>query len=53
MTHWDTAVCETNGNTIHYTRTGGNKPPAQYLKWYYLLYGASQIYYLLEAIYEF
>lgn len=27
MSHWDTAVCETNGINIHYTRTGGNKPP--------------------------
>lgn len=27
MTYWDTAVCETNGISIHYTRTGGNKPP--------------------------
>jgi N-formylmaleamate deformylase len=27
MTYWDTAVCETNGINIHYTRTGGNKPP--------------------------
>ena len=27
MSYWDTAVCETNGINIHYTRTGGNKPP--------------------------
>jgi N-formylmaleamate deformylase len=27
MTYWNTAVCETNGINIHYTRTGGNKPP--------------------------
>lgn len=27
MSCWDTAVCETNGINIHYTRTGGNKPP--------------------------
>jgi pimeloyl-ACP methyl ester carboxylesterase len=27
MTNWRTAVCETNGIKIHYTRTGGNKPP--------------------------
>ncbi|HYA87699.1 MAG TPA: alpha/beta hydrolase [Nitrospirota bacterium] len=27
MTAWSTAVCETNGISIHYTRTGGNKPP--------------------------
>jgi pimeloyl-ACP methyl ester carboxylesterase len=27
MTYWKTAVCETNGINIHYTRTGGNKPP--------------------------
>lgn len=27
MTDWNTAVCETNGINIHYTRTGGNKPP--------------------------
>jgi pimeloyl-ACP methyl ester carboxylesterase len=26
MTDWNTAVCETNGITIHYTRTGGGKP---------------------------
>ncbi len=26
MTTWSTAVCETNGINIHYTRTGGNKP---------------------------
>lgn len=24
---WQTAVCKTNGITISYTRTGGNKPP--------------------------
>ncbi|HEX2944825.1 MAG TPA: alpha/beta hydrolase [Clostridia bacterium] len=27
MTYWSTAVCQTNGINIHYTRTGGNKPP--------------------------
>jgi len=27
MSYWDTAVCETNGINMHYTRTGGNKPP--------------------------
>ena len=27
MTDWHTAICETNGINIHYTRTGGNKPP--------------------------
>lgn len=27
MTGWSSAVCETNGITVHYTRTGGNKPP--------------------------
>ncbi|MGI4869853.1 MAG: alpha/beta fold hydrolase [Janthinobacterium lividum] len=27
MTNWTTAVCETNGINLHYTRTGGNKPP--------------------------
>ena len=27
MTYWNTAVCETNGINIYYTRTGGNKPP--------------------------
>ena len=27
MSHWDTALCQTNGINIHYTRTGGNKPP--------------------------
>ncbi len=27
MTDWNTAICETNGINIHYTRTGGNKPP--------------------------
>ncbi len=27
MTGWSTAICETNGINIHYTRTGGNKPP--------------------------
>jgi N-formylmaleamate deformylase len=27
MSYWNTAVCETNGITIHYTRTGGNKQP--------------------------
>ena len=27
MSHWNTATCETNGITIHYTRTGGSKSP--------------------------
>jgi|WetSurMetagenome_2_1015567.scaffolds.fasta_scaffold278274_1 N-formylmaleamate deformylase len=27
MTKWNTAICETNGINIHYSRTGGNKPP--------------------------
>lgn len=27
MTYWNTAFCEINGINIHYTRTGGNKPP--------------------------
>jgi pimeloyl-ACP methyl ester carboxylesterase len=27
MTNWSTAVCRANGITIHYTRTGGDKPP--------------------------
>ncbi|NOU16357.1 MAG: alpha/beta hydrolase [Bacteroidales bacterium] len=27
MTDWSTAICETNGIYIHYTRTGGNKQP--------------------------
>ena len=27
MTSWSTAVCQTNGINLHYTRTGGNKPP--------------------------
>lgn len=27
MTHWNTEICETNGINVHYTRTGGNKPP--------------------------
>jgi len=27
MTGWSTAICETNGIQIHYTRTGGTKPP--------------------------
>jgi N-formylmaleamate deformylase len=27
MTDWSTAICETNGIGIHYTRTGGSKPP--------------------------
>jgi N-formylmaleamate deformylase len=25
--NWETAVCKTNGISIHYTRTGGGKPP--------------------------
>ena len=31
MTNWTTARCETNGITLHYTRTGGNKPPVMLL----------------------
>ncbi len=27
MTEWSSAVCKTNGIRIHYTRTGGGKPP--------------------------
>lgn len=27
MTDWTSASCETNGINIHYTRTGGSKPP--------------------------
>ncbi|MBL4937876.1 alpha/beta hydrolase [Clostridium sp. YIM B02515] len=27
MNYWNIEVCETNGINIHYTRTGGNKPP--------------------------
>jgi len=27
MTTWNTAFCETNGIALHYTRTGGRKPP--------------------------
>lgn len=27
MTDWSTAICRVNGIDIHYTRTGGNKPP--------------------------
>ena len=27
MKYWSSASCETNGIKIHYTRTGGNKPP--------------------------
>ena len=27
MTDWSTGTCETNGINIHYTRTGGSKPP--------------------------
>ncbi|KAA2240270.1 alpha/beta hydrolase [Chitinophaga agrisoli] len=27
MTNWISAVCETNNINLHYTRTGGNKPP--------------------------
>lgn len=26
MINWNTAVCETNGINVHYTRTGGGKP---------------------------
>jgi len=27
LTDWSTGCCKTNGINIHYTRTGGNKPP--------------------------
>ena len=27
MTEWSTGDCETNGINLHYTRTGGSKPP--------------------------
>jgi pimeloyl-ACP methyl ester carboxylesterase len=27
MTHWTTGTCETNGVRLHFTRTGGKKPP--------------------------
>ena len=27
MTNWTTGVCEANGISIHYLRTGGSKPP--------------------------
>ncbi len=27
MTNWKSAFCETNGINIHFTRTGGDKPP--------------------------
>lgn len=27
MANWKTAFCDTNNISIHYTRTGGNKPP--------------------------
>lgn len=27
MTEWNSAFCKSNGIKIHYTRTGGNKPP--------------------------
>lgn len=27
MTHWKTDVCKTNNIQVHYTRTGGDKPP--------------------------
>ncbi|RBL89859.1 alpha/beta fold hydrolase [Chitinophaga flava] len=27
MANWQTGVCETNNISIHYTRTGGDKPP--------------------------
>lgn len=27
MTNWSTAVCDTNGIRLHYTRTGGENPP--------------------------
>jgi N-formylmaleamate deformylase len=27
MAQWASAICETNGIKIHYTRTGGDKPP--------------------------
>ena len=26
MTQWGEAICETNQISMHYTRTGGNKP---------------------------
>jgi pimeloyl-ACP methyl ester carboxylesterase len=31
MTDWSTATCKANGINIHYTRTGGNKPPLMLL----------------------
>ncbi|HUX53126.1 MAG TPA: alpha/beta hydrolase [Williamwhitmania sp.] len=31
MTDWSTATCEANGINLHYTRTGGNKPPLMLL----------------------
>ncbi len=27
MTNWSSVLCQTNQINIHYTRTGGNKPP--------------------------
>ena len=27
MIDWSTVICETNRINMHYTRTGGNKPP--------------------------
>ncbi|MBS0352033.1 MAG: alpha/beta hydrolase [Proteobacteria bacterium] len=27
MANWNTAICKINGINLHYTRTGGNKPP--------------------------
>lgn len=27
MTEWNTAICEINRINVHFTRTGGNKPP--------------------------
>ncbi|TWF39952.1 pimeloyl-ACP methyl ester carboxylesterase [Chitinophaga polysaccharea] len=27
MTHWTSTICKANNISIHYTRTGGNKPP--------------------------
>ena len=31
MTGWATGICKLNGINIHYTRTGGNKPPLIFL----------------------
>jgi pimeloyl-ACP methyl ester carboxylesterase len=27
MNNWQTVICNTNGISIHFTRTGGEKPP--------------------------